>query len=176
MPKHIAAVATLIAVFASGCERESGPTPEAATPASPPVIAASEPVPANKAVEDAVPETRVADITAQPQDFTGKTIQVQSDLESLNSPWSFVLDEARALVETELDNDVLIVGEQPLEQWGIDESWHQDKVMVTGTVRVLPEEQLRTELGEKIGEEAVKRYADRPIILARSVRKIDMAN
>lgn len=172
MSTYLSAAVALTAVLAMGCQRESGPTPEAEKQAAAPPQSMS----ANAGGEVAVDATRVAEITDYPQRFDGQPVKVRSDFERQASDWAFVLDEARALVEGELDNDVLVIGEQPLSQWGIDDSWQQTKVAVEGTVRVLPEEQLRTELGEKIGEEAVKAYANKPIIIASSVKKDEIGS
>lgn len=114
----------------------------------------------------------VAEIMARPQDYAGRNVTVTSKVEEVFTPWSFKLDENRAL-SGGVDNDMLVVGMRPLVSLGFDPSWKDHQVRVTGTVRVLQAEDFRREYGRGVEDRLFRRFEGKPAIIAVTLSPVD---
>jgi hypothetical protein len=65
----------------------------------------------------------------------------------------------------------LIVGSMPLTNWGFDQTWKNQRVKVSGTVRILQAEDFRRDYRPEVAALLIKRYEGKPVIVAREVEK-----
>jgi hypothetical protein len=114
----------------------------------------------------------IADIMNRPELYLGRVVTVVSEVEDIFTPWSFKLDEDQTLTGG-VDNDLLVVGAVPITTWGFDESWKNQRVKVTGTVRILQPEDFQREYGRGVDDLLFRRYVEKPTVVARSAEKIE---
>lgn len=106
----------------------------------------------------------------RPTLYVGRDVTVISEIEEMFTAWAFKLDESQAL-SGGVDNDLLVIGAIPLTSWNIDKSWKNQKVVVTGTVRILQAEDFEREYGRGVDDLMFRRYEGKPVVIAREVKK-----
>lgn len=174
-------------ILASGCDRNKE-SPVAieeqsvpATPVIPPGQVGAQdtqqglvtpPSPEGLVGEQAKPgiDTTIADIMNRPTLYVGRDVTVISEMEEIFTAWAFKLDESQAL-SGGVDNDLLVIGAIPLTSWNIDKNWKNQKVVVTGTVRILQAEDFEREYGRGVDDLLFRRYEGKPVVIAREVKK-----
>ncbi|MEC4723188.1 hypothetical protein RY831_28930 [Noviherbaspirillum sp. CPCC 100848] len=121
---------------------------------------------------DTAINTTVADIARNPRGYEGRNVAVNSKVEEIYSPWSIRLDEQQ-LFAGGIDNDILVVSNEPLALLGFDRAWRDRTVKVTGTVRILQAEDFRHEASRDSGTGLAERYTGKPAIIAASIVLIE---
>jgi hypothetical protein len=120
---------------------------------------------------DPVQGINTTDIMDRPELYLGRVVTVVSEVEGIFTPWSFKLDESQ-MAAGGVDSDLLVVGAIPLPNWGFDETWKNEKVKVTGTVRILQAEDFRRDYGRGVDDLLFRRYEGKPVVVARDVEKV----
>lgn len=116
--------------------------------------------------------TTVADIARNPIGYDGRNVAVVSTVDEIYSPWSIRLDE-RQLFAAGVDNDLLVVAVKPLAFVGFREAWKGRKVHVTGTVRILKEEDVRSEFRHGVDDNLLRKFAGKPVIIAKTIKPFE---
>ena len=161
--KTIGAIGASLALVALSCARpESSDT--ATTGSATATAAGDVGTPAQTTV-------RVADITGNPDRYMGQTVTVEADLEEVLSPYSFKLDEDAPLAGG-IDNDLRVLYPKSLKLAPIDDQWLNNKVRVTGTVRRMAVVELEREVGWDLDPKLEAEFQDKPILIARSVERV----
>lgn len=167
----LAAALALCSLAPALAAQPSIPT-ESSTPVIPPGKAGTEgrglaPKPSATAID-----TTVADIMRNPAGYAGRSVRVTSTVEEIYTPWSIRLDEQQLLAGG-IDNDILVLGAEPLVTMGFKSDWLNKKISVTGTVRILEGTDFRQEYGRGVDDELFRRFASRPAIVASSMKRLD---
>jgi hypothetical protein len=111
----------------------------------------------------------VAQLMSRPEAYIGRNVTIVSEVEEVFTPWSFKLDEDR-LLSGGIDNDLLVIGREPLASMGFREEWIEQPVRVTGTVRILQASDFRREYGRGVDDKLFRRYEGKPALIATSIQ------
>lgn len=123
------------------------------------------------ATGDASGTVTVADITDSPDNYIGRTVTVEADLEEVLSPMAFTLDEDDVL-RGGIDNDLLVFSRQASGLQPIDDQWLDNKVRVTGVVGRYTVVELERELGWDLDTKLERRLeGSRPVLIATSISR-----
>ena len=87
----------------------------------------------------------VADITGDPNRFTGKQVTVRGEVEEVYGRRGFKLDD-EALTKGGVDDDLIVLGAKDAT-WDVNDDWGKTAVRVTGTLRRVSGAKLEKELG-----------------------------
>lgn len=109
-----------------------------------------------------------AEIASRGALYAGRKVTVASTVEEFLTPWAMLLDEDQVLAGG-IDNDMLVIGAEPLLALGVDRSWLNREVRVTGTVRILQAEDFRREYGRGVDDRLFRRFEGKPALIAASV-------
>lgn len=111
-------------------------------------------------------------ITGNLNNYLGKTVTVEADVQEVFGPRALTLDEDDALAGG-IDNDVLVVGAQTGNLERIEDNWLRNKVRVTGTVRGLSLVDLEREVGWDLDPRIEAELEDvKAVIVASSVQRV----
>lgn len=113
----------------------------------------------------------IEELRRRPLDYAGRNVTVSSEVNDVLTPWTFVLDDDRVLT-VGIDNDLLVIGAAPLAHMGFRPEWRNEKVRVTGTVRILQPTDVRREYGRGVDDRIFRRHVGRPVLVATSVTRI----
>lgn len=159
-------------LFGSGCvatERDSTVEPTPASTMTPPKIRPSPPAPEWMA---AGATNRVAEITAAPNAFIGKTVTVVADVDDVYGPRAFAVDgEGPPLAEGARHGLLTLVpkvGGFP----NVDAQWKDGKARVTGVVQRMVAKDVEREVGWELPASLKSRFEGRPVLIARSVERL----
>lgn len=115
---------------------------------------------------------RVADIVGEPDQFVGRTVTVEADVEEVFGPRAFALDEDAPLAGG-IDNDLLVLGKEGQALAGIDDQWRDNKVRVTGTVARAQLIEIEREIGWDLDPQVEAELEDEsPVLIAESVERV----
>lgn len=118
-------------------------------------------------------QTTVGDIQVRPQMYANRNVMVTSIVEEVYTPWSIRLDDD-SLLAGGIDNDLLVVGAEPLATMGFDPSWvKKGKVQIVGTVRILQAADFRREYGRGVDDKLFRRYEGKPALIAISMKRVE---
>ena len=111
-------------------------------------------------------------ITGDLNNYLGRTVTVEADVQEVFGPRAFTLDEDDALAGG-IDNDVLVVGTQTGNLERVEDNWLRNKVRVTGTVRGLALVDLEREIGWDLDRQIEAELEDvKAVIVASSVQRL----
>lgn len=111
--------------------------------------------------------TTVAAIKENPDNWAGKTVTVVADLEEVWGPRAFSLDEDAPL-RGGIDNDMIVVGAKTGSLANVDDTWRNNKVRVTGTVRRFALVEIEREIGWDLDPKIEAELEDREAIIVAS--------
>lgn len=115
---------------------------------------------------------RVADIMSAPATYAGRTVTVVADVDEVFGPRAFALDEDSPLAGG-IDNDLLVFSPKAGTLANLDDKWTNNKVRVTGTIRIMPAADLERELGWDLDRKIEGRIDERkPVLVASSVERV----
>jgi hypothetical protein len=115
----------------------------------------------------------VADITDNPDNYVGRTVTVEADLEEVHSPMAFTLDEDDML-RGGIDNDLLVFSRQAGGLEHVDDQWIDNKVRVTGVVQRFTVVELEREVGWDLNREIEAEVEGRRLVLiANSISRVN---
>lgn len=142
-------------------------------PASRPVVSPGKAGAGSDAPQAASPAINVtlAELMQRGDAYAGRNVTVTSRLEELLTPWAMKLDEEQLLAGG-IDNDMLVIGKEPLVALGVERSWVNREISVTGVVKVLRAEDFRREYGRGIDDRLFRRYEGKPALIASSVSPV----
>jgi hypothetical protein len=133
--------------------------------AAPPAVAPAAGPPASTSA------SRVADITGRPDDYIGKTVSLEADVEEVWSPYAFSLDEDAAFAGG-VDNDLLVFSPKAGNLSAIDDQWLNNRVRVTGEVRRMSVVEIEREIGWDLDPKLeIELERVRPVIIATSIER-----
>jgi hypothetical protein len=166
--------------FSSGCDAADRDT--VAEPSPSPTMMAPETRPSPSAPTTSVPPWmaagathRVAEITAAPNAFIGKTVTVVAEVDEVYGPRAFTLnglDEDSSLAKgagKALLTLVPKVGRFP----NVDAGWKGDEARVTGVVQRLVVKDVEREIGWELPANLKSRFKSKPALIARSFERIN---
>lgn len=111
-------------------------------------------------------------ITGNLNNYLGKTVTVEADVQEVFGPRALTLDEDDAFAGG-IDNDVLVVGAQTGNLERIEDNWLKNKVRVTGTVRGLALVDLEREIGLDLDPQIEAELEKvKAVIVASSVQRL----
>ena len=111
-------------------------------------------------------------ITGNLNNYLGKTVTVEADVQEVFGPRAFTLDEDYALAGG-IDNDVLVLGAQTGNLERIEDNWLKNKVRVTGTVRGVALVEIEREVGWDLDRQIEAELEDvKAVIVASSVQRL----
>lgn len=111
-------------------------------------------------------------ITGNLNNYLGRTVTVDADVQEVFGPRAFTLDEDDALAGG-IDNDVLVVGAQTGNLERVEDNWLRNKVRVTGTVRAVALVELEREIGWDLDRQVEAELEDvKAVIVASSVQRL----
>lgn len=114
-------------------------------------------------------ETTVADIMEAPARHANRNVRVASIIKKVFTPWTIELDD-RAPLRAGIDNDLLVIGAEPLATMGFKPEWHGRQVVVEGTIRILQAADFRREYGRGVDDRLFRTYEGKPGLIATSIR------
>lgn len=175
-----AAVFIILVLFGAGCDSAERDT--VAEPSPSPTMMAPETPPAPSAPSPSVPSWmgagathRVAEITAAPNAFIGKTVTVVAEVDDVYGPRAFTLnglDEDSSLAKgagKALLTLVPKVGGFP----SVDAQWKDDKARVTGVVQRMVVKDVEREIGWELPSGLEAKFKGKPVLIARSVERLN---
>lgn len=128
-------------------------------------------IPATNTSATGAPVVRVADITGNLDNYLGRTVTVEADVEEVLSPFAFELDEDSPLAGG-IDNDLLVFSRKSAGLADIDDQWLNNKVRVTGTVGRMSVVEIERETGWDLNPKLEAELEQvRPVIIAQSVER-----
>lgn len=111
-------------------------------------------------------------ITGNLNDYLGKTVTVEADVQEVFGPRAFTLDEDDAFAGG-IDNDVLVLGTHTGNLERIEDNWLRNKVRVTGTVRGVALVDIEREVGWDLDRQVEAELEDvKAVIVASSVQRL----
>ena len=111
-------------------------------------------------------------ITGNLNNYLGRSVTVEADVQEVFGPRAFTLDEDDALAGG-IDNDVLVLGTQTGNLERIEDNWLRNKVRVTGTVRGLGLVEIEREVGWDLDRQIEAELEDvKAVIVASSVQRL----
>jgi hypothetical protein len=159
------AIVVGVAVVALGCGGDDARSADTTTRAA-----------GGDVVPSVLTRVRVADVTASPEKFGGRTVTVEGKVDELLSPFAFELDDDSpdddARDDDGRDDDLNVAYPRSLELLPLDSSWIDQNVRVTGTVRRLSVAELERELGWDLTPRLKVELTHQPLLIARSVQRI----
>lgn len=159
------AVGILLTAFTFGCDRTAPGTNDA------------QPANANMANANMSPAASpgavsLGTITGNLNNYLGKTVTVEADVQEVFGPRAFTLDEDDVLAGG-IDNDVLVVGVQTGNLERVEDNWLRNKVRVTGTVRGVALVELEREVGWDLDRQIEAELEDvKAVIVASSLQRL----
>jgi hypothetical protein len=166
--------------FSSGCDATERDT--VAEPSPLPTMVAPETRPAPSAPTPSVPSWmaagathRVAEITAAPNVFIGKTVTVVAEVDDVYGPRAFTLngsDEDSSLAKgagKALLTLVPKVGGFP----SVDAQWKNEKARVTGVVQWMVVKDVEREIGWELPANLKSKFKGKPALIARSFERLN---
>ena len=119
---------------------------------------------------------RVADVVAAPNEYFGRTVTLEADVEEVFGPRAFALDED-APFSGGIDNDLLVLAKGAGDLADIDDQWLNNKVRVTGTVGRMSVIEVERELGWDLDPELeVELERAGAVLIASSVNRLQDNN
>lgn len=116
--------------------------------------------------------TSLGTITGNLNNYLGRNVTVEADVQEVFGPRAFTLDEDDALAGG-IDNDVLVVGTQTGNLERIEDNWLRNKVRVTGTVRGVALVDVEREVGWDLDPQIEAELQDvKAVIVASSVQRL----
>jgi hypothetical protein len=109
----------------------------------------------------------VADIVGNPNTYVGRTVTVNGDVQEMIGANAFTLDEEAALAGG-IDNDLLVIGARQ-NLAGIDDQILNDRVRVTGVVRMLNIADVENEIGYDLDDNLFTNWNGKPVLIASAV-------
>ncbi len=160
------AAAIVVTAFTAGCDRNEPGANDAQR-------ANANMANANMASPGASPAAvSLGTITGNLNNYLGKTVTVEADVQEVFGPRAFSLDEDDALAGG-IDNDVLVVGVQTGNLETVEDNWLKNKVRVTGTVRGVALVDLEREIGWDLDPQVEAELEDvKAVIVASSLRRL----
>jgi hypothetical protein len=168
----VLAAAIVFTAFIAGCDRDE-PGVNNAQPANANMGNANM-ANANMASPAASPGAAVSlgTITGNLNNYLGKTVTVEADVQEVFGPRAFTLDEDDVLAGG-IDNDVLVVGAQTGNLERVEDNWMRNKVRVTGTVRGVALVELEREIGWDLDRQIEAELEDvKAVIVASSLQRL----
>lgn len=111
-------------------------------------------------------------ITGNLNNYLGKTVTVEADVQEVFGPRAFTLDEDDAFAGG-IDNDVLVLGAQTGNLERIEDNWLRNKVRVTGTVRAVALVDIEREVGWDLDRQIEAELEDvKAVIVASSLQRL----
>lgn len=172
--KIVAALITGMALtgFTIGCDRgETGANNSRPANAN---MANANMANANMASPAASPGATVSlgTITGNLNNYLGKTVTVEADVQEVFGPRAFTLDEDDALAGG-IDNDVLVLGVQTGNLERVEDNWMRNKVRVMGTVRGVALVDVEREVGWDLDPQIEAELQDvKAVIVASSLQRL----
>lgn len=161
----------VLVLAAVGCGGEEAGPADTGMPAVSDTVAGATPAPSP--ADPAGSTVRVADITGNPEQYIGRTVTVEADVEEVLSPMAFTLDED-APVAGGIDNALRVFSPQSARLANIDDQWLNNRVRVTGTVRRVTVVELERELGWDLNPEIEAEIeGNRPVMIASSIQRVN---
>jgi hypothetical protein len=115
---------------------------------------------------------RVADVVANPNEYLGKTVTIEADVEEVFGPRAFALDEDAPFAGG-IDNDLLVLSKEAGSLADIDDQWLNNKVRVTGTVGRMSVIEVERELGWDLDPELeIELEGAGAVLIASSVNRV----
>lgn len=115
---------------------------------------------------------RVADVVAAPDEYFGRTVTLEADVEEVFGPRAFALDEDAPFAGG-IDNDLLVLSKEAGSLADIDDRWLNNKVRVTGTVGRMSVVDVERELGWDLDPEIeVELERAGAVLIASSVNRV----
>jgi hypothetical protein len=106
---------------------------------------------------------RVSDITGNTDQYVGKRVTVQGEVEEIYGTRGFKLND-EAPLRGGIDDDLIVVGTRTV-RWLMDDDLDNDSVRVEGTVRRASASELERELGRQFETELQDALRDEPIVV-----------
>jgi hypothetical protein len=159
-------------LFGSGCgatERDATVEPTPTSTMTPPKIRPSPSAPEWMA---AGATNRVAEITAAPNAFIGKTVTVVADVDDVYGPRAFAVDGEGPPLENGARHGLLTLVPKVGGFPNVDAQWKDGKARVTGVVQRMVVEDVEREVGWELPASLKSRFAGRPVLIARSVERL----
>jgi hypothetical protein len=110
---------------------------------------------------------RVSDITGSPQGYAGKSVSVQGEVENILGPNAFKLDDD-AWFAGGIDNDLPVISAQQTNP-AVQDTWLNDQVRVTGTVRLFNRAAIEQEIGYTLDNTLFDDWDGKPVLVASNV-------
>lgn len=114
------------------------------------------------------PARRVAEIQRSPAQFMGRDATVIGMVDEVLGERAFSLEGEGALWPGEL----IVLSRAPV-RFGPTELQHGEELVVSGTVHRMAPGELERDLGQSVDLALVRRYRDRPVLVADSVRLVE---
>lgn len=114
---------------------------------------------------------RVADVVSNPERYTGRTVTVEADVDSVLSPFALTLNSGLPL-RGGLDYDLIIAYPQSLNLATFDDKWLNNKVRARGTLRRMTVADFERVLGRDLSPKLEQEFMRQPVLMARSVERI----
>ena len=159
-------------LFVSGCgatEREATVEP---TPAPTMTPTKTHPSPSAPEWMTAGATNRVAEITAAPNAFIGKTVTVVAEVDDVYGPRAFALDGEGPPLAEGARNGLLTLVPKVGGFPNVDAQWKDGKARVTGVVQPMEVKNVEREIGWELPASLKSRFAGRPVLIARSVERL----
>lgn len=119
---------------------------------------------------------RVADVVAAPNEYFGRTVTLEADVEEVLGARAFTLDEDAAFAGG-IDNDLLVLGAKTGNLEAIDDQWLNNRVRVTGTVGRMSVVEIERELGWDLDPELeVELERAGAVLIASSVNRVELGS
>ncbi len=115
--------------------------------------------------------TRVVDIIGNQERYTGRTVTVEGDVDAVLSPFAFTIDDG--LYTGGVDTDLIVTYPRSLNLETFDAGWRRNKVRVRGTVRRMTVADFERYLGRDLSSFLEAEFMRQPVLIARSVERLD---
>ena len=117
---------------------------------------------------------RVAEITAAPNAFIGKTVTVVAEVEEVYGPRAFMLEglDEDSSPAKGAGKDLLTLVPKVGRFPNVDAQWEGDEARVTGVVQRMVVKDIEREIGWELPADLKSRFKERPVLIARSVERL----